>query len=73
MPKEGAQCICWSMALIDSFFKMGSCYFQVFLEGCKYIVKEKEVTKYINIFLLIQIKLMKNNVPLINAQNVCIL
>ena len=61
------------MALIDFFKKMGSCYLQVFLEGCKYIVKEKEVTKYINIFLLTQIKLMKNNVPLTNAQNVCIL
>ena len=49
MPKEGPHCICLSVVLIDTGFKMGKNYYpQVFLEECKYIAKEKEVTKYIN-------------------------
>ena len=47
--KEGSHCICLSVVLIDSTFKMTeSDNPQVFLEKCKYIDKEKEVTKYIN-------------------------
>ena len=34
--------------MIDSAFKMSKNYYlQVFLEECKYIVKEKEVTRHI--------------------------
>ena len=48
MPKEGSHCICLSVVLIDSVFKMGRYYNpQVFLEECKYIVKEKKMPKYI--------------------------
>ena len=49
MSKEGPHCICLLVVLIDTVFKMGKNYYpQVFLEKCKYIAKEKEVTKYIN-------------------------
>ena len=44
MPKEGSHCIFLSVVLIDSVFKMGKNYYpRVFLEECKYIVKEKKV------------------------------
>ena len=46
--KEGSQCICLSVILIDSAFTTGSnYYFQVFLEECKYVVKDKKMSKYI--------------------------
>ena len=49
MHKESSHCICQSVLLFDSAFKMCENYYpQVFLEECKNIVKEKEVTKYIN-------------------------
>ena len=42
IPKEGSHCICLSVILIDSVFKIGkSCCPQDFLEECKNIVKEK--------------------------------
>ena len=42
IPKEGSQYICLSVILIDSDFKTGKNYTpQVFLEECKYILKEK--------------------------------
>ena len=48
MPKEGSQCICLSVILVYSIFKMGkNNYPQLFLEECKYIVKEKEVARHI--------------------------
>ena len=48
MSKEGSHCICLSMVLIDSVFKMSNNYYpQVFLEECKYIVNKKEVTRNI--------------------------
>ena len=48
MPKEGSQGICLSVTLIDSAFRTGKIYYpQVFLEQCKYIVKEKKMSKYI--------------------------
>ena len=47
--KEGCQCICLSVILIDSVFRTGRNYFpQVILEECKHFVKEKEMPKYIN-------------------------
>ena len=45
--KEGSQCICLSVNLIDSVFRTGNIdYLQVFSEECKYLLKEK---KYIEI------------------------
>ena len=36
------------MVLIDFCLKMGKNYYsQLFLEGCKHVVKEKEVTRHI--------------------------
>ena len=38
-----------SLLLIDSVYKMGKNYYpQVFLEECKYIVKEKKTKRYIS-------------------------
>ena len=43
MPKESSQFICLSVILNDSVFKTGKIYYpQVFLEECKYVVKEKK-------------------------------
>ena len=42
-PKEGSQCICLSVILIDSVYH----YPQVFLEERKYVVKEKKMPEYI--------------------------
>ena len=42
IPKESSQFICLSVILIDSFFGTGRNYYaQVFLEECKYYIKEK--------------------------------
>ena len=42
MLKEGSCCMCLSVVLIDSVFKMSKNYYpQVFLKECKYIVKKK--------------------------------
>ena len=42
IPKQGSHCICSSVTLTDSAFKIGKNYYpQVFLEKCKYIFKEK--------------------------------
>ena len=47
-PKEGSQYICLLVILIVSVFRMGKNYYpQVFLEECKYIVKEKKIPEYI--------------------------
>ena len=46
IPKEGSQFICLSVTLINSVFRTGKNYYpQVFLEECKYVVKEKKVPK----------------------------
>ena len=46
--KEGTQCICLSVILNDYVFKSDSNYnIQVFLEDCKYVVKEKTMYKHI--------------------------
>ena len=48
IPKEDSQCICLSVILINSVFRTGNNYYpQVFLEECKYVVKEKKISKYI--------------------------
>ena len=48
IPKEDSQYICLSVILIDSVFRTGENYYpQVFLEECKYAVKEKNISKYI--------------------------
>ena len=48
IPKEGLQYICLSVILLDSVFRTGKNYYpQVFLEECKYFVKEKKIPKYI--------------------------
>ena len=48
IPKEGSQFICLSGILIDSVFRTDKNYYpQVFLEECKYVVKEKRIPKYI--------------------------
>ena len=48
MPRESSQFIGLSVLLIDSVSRKGKhCYSQVFLEECKYTVKEKRMTKYI--------------------------
>ena len=46
--REGSEFICLSVILIDSVFRTGKNYYpQVFLEECKYVVKEKKIPKYI--------------------------
>ena len=43
IPKEGSHCICLSVILIDSLFKIGKSYYPlVVLEECKHNVKEKK-------------------------------
>ena len=46
---KGFHCVFLSVMMLGSVFKMGKNYFpQVFLEECKYIVKEKKMRKFIN-------------------------
>ena len=48
IPKQDYQYICLSVILIDSVIRRGKIYYpQVFLEECKYFVKEKKIPKYI--------------------------
>ena len=47
IPKEDSQCICLSVILIDSIFRTVNFYSQLFLEECKFVVKEKTISKYI--------------------------
>ena len=43
IPKEGSQCLCLSVILIDSVFRTGKNHnSQVFIEECKYVFKEKK-------------------------------
>ena len=40
--KEGSQCICLLVILIDSVYRTGKNYYpRVLLEECKYVAKEK--------------------------------
>ena len=44
IPKEGSQCICLLVILIDSVYRTGKSYYpQKFLEEYKYTVKEKKM------------------------------
>ena len=48
MPKEDSKYICLSVILIDSVFRTGKNYYpHVFLEECKYVVKQEKIPKYI--------------------------
>ena len=48
--KEGSQCICLLVILIDSVYRTGKNYYpQVFLEECKYGLKEKKMPEYITV------------------------
>ena len=48
IPKEGSQCICLSVILINSVFRTSKNYYpEIFLEECKYVVKWKNMSKYI--------------------------
>ena len=47
-PREGSQCICLSVILINSVCKAGKNYYpEVFLEKRKYVIKNKKIPKYI--------------------------
>ena len=64
IPKEGPQYMCLSVILLDSIFRTGKTYYpQVFLEECKYVIKENKIPKYIihdvEILILIEKILMK--------------
>ena len=48
IPKEGSQCICLSAIMIGSVYRKVENYHpQVLLEECKYVVKEKKMSKFI--------------------------
>ena len=48
VPKEGSQYTSLTVILIDSVFRTGKNYYpQVFLKKCKYVVKEKKLSKYV--------------------------
>ena len=48
IPTEGSQFICLSVISINSVFRNSKKYYpQVFLEKCKYAVKEKKIPRYI--------------------------
>ena len=45
MPEEHSQCICLSLILIDSVYRTDKNYYlQVFVEECKYVLKEKTMS-----------------------------
>ena len=47
MSKEGSHCICLSVILIDSVFKLGKNYYpQVFWKQCRYVVQENKIAKF---------------------------
>ena len=49
--KQGSQCICLLIILIDSVFRTEKNYYpQVYLEECKYVVKEK---RYLTMLVMI--------------------
>ena len=48
MPNESLECVCLSIILLGSVYKKDNRYYpQVFLEKCKYVVKEKRIHNYI--------------------------
>ena len=43
--RKGSHFLCFSVILIDSVLKMGKKYYpQVFLDDCKYVVKETKMS-----------------------------
>ena len=52
IPKEGSQCTCLLIILIDSVCKTGKNYHsQLLLEEYRYVVKEKKMLEYITLHL----------------------
>ena len=52
IPKDDLQYVCLSVVLLGASFRTGKNYYpQVFLEECKYVIKEK---RFIGILLMIQ-------------------
>ena len=50
--KEGYQCICLSVIWIDSVYRKDENHYpQMFLEECKYVVKEKRTSKFITEYI----------------------
>ena len=48
IPRKGCHCICLSVILIDSVYRKDKSYYpQVFFEECKYVVKQKKMSKSI--------------------------
>ena len=48
IPKESSKFICLLIKLIDFVFRTGKKYYlQVFLEECKYVVKQKKMPEFI--------------------------
>ena len=48
LPKEGVECVCHSAVVSVSFFKSSKNYYsEIFLEECKYKIKEKEIKSFI--------------------------
>ena len=46
IPKESSKCICLSVILIHPVFRTGkNCFPWVFVQECKYVVKEKNYTR----------------------------
>ena len=47
--EESNHCVCLSVTLLDSVYKIGKSYYpQVYLEECKYVAKENKVAKYVD-------------------------
>ena len=49
IPKKGSQCICLSIILLDSVYRKENILLSVFLEECKYVVKEEKDVNYIEL------------------------
>ena len=46
--RKGSHFLCFSVILIDSVLKMGKKYYpQVFLDDCKYVVKETKMIQFL--------------------------
>ena len=53
--KEGSQCICLSLVLINFSLEQANFYPQVVLEECKYVDKQKKIPEYITDEIEIQL------------------
>ena len=65
MPNESFESVCLSVILLNSVYKKDNKYYpQVFLEECKYVVKEKKIYNHIiddSEALLEKIQMEKNS------------